>query len=167
MVVSLRARSGLEKGTRNEELMTQLEEAIIHTGIPKHEHPHLHHIAETIRHRFGITGETPAERLGNILRGVSTVVHGMAKAQRERLAKVPAEVPVRPPAIPPPPRREVEAECEKVLVRSGEAFDIGDIEGIRIGDDIVITLPKGKEVYFISRGRGVLPTTAKKLEEIV
>lgn len=166
MVVSLRARSGLVKETGNEELMTRLEEAIIHTGIPKHEHPHLHSISEAIREKFHITGETPSERLGSIIRGVSTVVHGMAEAQRERLAGVPLpEVPARP--VPPPPRREVEAECEKVLVRSGEAFDIGDIEGIRIGDDIVITLPKGKEVYFITKGRGVLPTTAKKLEEIV
>ncbi len=165
MVVNLRTRSGLEKNI-NEELMTKLEESIVRTGIPKHEHSFLHSIADTIREKFHITGETPSERLGNIVRGVSTVVHGMAEEQRRRLAKVPPpEVPVRP--VPPPPRREVEAECEKVLVGSGEAFDIGDIEGIRIGEDVVITLPTGKKVYLISKGRGVIPTSVKKLEEVV
>lgn len=160
MVESLRERSGLVKTTRNEDLMTKLEEAIIHPE----KHPELHSLAESIRHTLGITGETPAERLKTIFGGLHRLVKERVKEKKEEWGVV---EPARPPVVPPPPRREVEAECEKVLVRSGEAFDIGDIEGIRIGDDIVITLPKGKEVYFISKGRGMIRASVKRLEEVV
>jgi len=167
MVVSLRQRSGLENPEpikKDEELMTKLEEAIIHPE----KHPHLHALAEDIRHTFGITGETPEERLKSIFGGLHKLVSYEVKKKKEEWGAVPTPpVTPTPPVVRPVTVPEVKAECVKTLVSSGEAFDIGDIEGIKIGEDIVITLPSGKEIYLITKGRGVIPTTAKKLGQII
>lgn len=184
MVESLRERSGLankhalgfvKKNNREDEYVEFVAKEISkhrkltpeeHESLAKR-HPELHSLAERIRKGLGITGETPKERLASIF----GVLHGMVEHQRGKYA----EVPERPPAVvpriaevrPPAIRPELEAECEKIAISSGEVFDIGDIEGIRIGDDIVITLPKGKDVYLITKGRGMIASSVKKLKDIV
>ena len=145
-------------------------------------HPKIHEIAEDIRKFFGIKGETPAERIKYILGGLHKLLtEEIEKKRREwtewgkegKEGYVPEEKKVITrtialPTVPTTPiRPELEAKCEKVFVASGEAFDIGDIEGIRIGDDVFITIPSGKQVYLITRGRGIISTSAKKLSEIV
>ena len=166
MVQSLRARSGLE------EKLTELEEAIIHPSIPKHEHPFLHSLGETIRHTFGITEETPSGRLKQLFGSLQNIVEGAVKRKKIELAKMEREEPMVAPErrVLPPVRRvvpEVEAECKKVTVGSNEAFDIGDIEGIRIGEDVVITIPTGKHVYLLTKGMGTVGAKATKLHEVV
>jgi len=158
-VQSLRERSGLE------EALTEVEESVIHSSIPKHEHPKLHSIAEGFRKQLGITGETSSERLKNLLGSIGNIVKSTTERKRMEYGEMGREPISGRAVVPTAPA--MKAECEKVSVGSGDAFDIGDVEGIRIGNDVMITVPQGKHVYVISKGMGLTGSSAKRLDDVV
>jgi len=48
-----------------------------------------------------------------------------------------------------------------------EAIDLGDIELIKIGRDILVSIPKGKDIFMIHKSIGLAPVKVEKLEGIV
>lgn len=154
-VPSLRERSGLE------DTLSMVEESVIHPSIPAHEHPKIHALAEKLRTSLGIHGETSGERLKNIVGSIHNIVKQTAERKRMEYAEMGREEPVgrRPEMIASPPR--------EVTATSGDVFDVGDLEGIRIGDDVFITVPPNKKVYLISKGMGIVGTRARRLDEVV
>jgi hypothetical protein len=47
-------------------------------------------------------------------------------------------------------------------------MDVGDVEVIKMDGDIIATLPKGKDVYFISKGKfPISTTTVRKLSDTI
>lgn len=48
-----------------------------------------------------------------------------------------------------------------------QIVDAGDVEVIKFGEDIIATLPKGKDVWFINRNKfPTIPTDVRKLSEV-
>lgn len=188
MVKSLRERSGLE------ESMSEWEETAIHPNIHKVHHPTLKKIGSAIRSGLGIKGETAQERLGDVVNSLSNIVGSEVQRKKKELGGFTPEgssgsiferslvrkeeksensSPKRllsramVSKTPSVTRTETRAKEGKVNVSSGDVFDIGDLEGIMIGDEVLISIPKGKDVYFLSEGIGTIPSKVKKLKETI
>ncbi len=49
-----------------------------------------------------------------------------------------------------------------------EVVDVGDVEAVRVGNAVLVTLPKGKDEFLIIKGMGGLTAPkVKKLSEVV
>jgi len=188
MVKSLRERSGLE------EAMTEWEESAIHPNIHKVHHPTLKKIGSAIRSGLGIKGENAQERLGDVVNSLARIVGEETARKKKELGGVTPEGSsesiferslvkkkesnkgASPQSLlnrtmvskkPSVARTETRAKEGKVSVSSGDVFDIGDLEGIMIGEEVLISIPKGKDVYFLSEGIGTIPSKVKKLKETI
>ncbi len=88
-------------------------------------------------------------------RGVLEVVHGIGKAI------------TRPETM-----EKLKGLSESLHrgMRSGEisVMDIGDVEVVRLNRDLIVSMPKGRDVFLVHKGAtGLTGTTIKKLEEII
>jgi len=48
-----------------------------------------------------------------------------------------------------------------------EVVDVGDVEVVRVGSSALVSLPKGKDEFFIIMGRGFKPPSVQKLSSEV
>jgi len=48
-----------------------------------------------------------------------------------------------------------------------EVVDVGDVEVVRVGNSVIVSMPKGKDEFFIIKGRGFIPPKVKRLSEVV
>lgn len=56
------------------------------------------------------------------------------------------------------------ASAEKADV---EIMDVGDVELVRIGQrDFIISMPAGKNIYFLEAAKGLMETKLEKLHEV-
>lgn len=55
---------------------------------------------------------------------------------------------------------------EKVKEGDVAIIDAGDVEVVKVGNEYIITMPKGKEVFLVHKGSGLTPSVVKKLDEV-
>lgn len=64
--------------------------------------------------------------------------------------------------------REVAQRISSASSSDITVVDAGDIEVIKFGEDVIATLPKGKDVWFINRSKfPTIPSDIRKLSEVV
>ena len=64
--------------------------------------------------------------------------------------------------------REVAQRISSASSSDITVVDAGDIEVIKFGEDVIATLPKGKDVWFINRSKfPTIATDIKKLADVV
>lgn len=128
---------------------------IVHWILEKpEEHTHLHALAESIRHKYGITGTTSAERLASlsshIEHGVSAGVAGLIERKKVEMGGIsPITEPIR--AVPP---SEYVRPVEQVVPQEAE----------------MVEMPE-REVPAVSRFAGAIPEKeiliCRKLRDII
>lgn len=67
--------------------------------IRPEEHPRLHSIGESLRHEFGITGDTPSERIASILKGIHHGIESAVERKKREWGTVPETEAVMPSAF--------------------------------------------------------------------
>jgi hypothetical protein len=64
--------------------------------------------------------------------------------------------------------REIAEKIKSTSSSDIDIVDVGDVEVIKVGEDILASLPKGKDVWFINRSKfPTMPIDIKKLSEVV
>jgi hypothetical protein len=48
-----------------------------------------------------------------------------------------------------------------------EVIDAGDVELIKLGNEVIVSMPKGKDLFFIRTGGGFVPTKIEKLNTVI